>query len=113
VTGGLWPAELSTVTPETAPLVTYLEADLHRIVNSANEELANIRRAGLTNPHRLAEEARVVNHARAYAIQRVESTERHLRNTTTNSPAPQPPQTRGVEDDTTHRWKLAPPSPKP
>ena len=31
------------VTAETAPLVKYLKADLQRIVNSANEELKNIR----------------------------------------------------------------------
>jgi hypothetical protein len=48
VTGGLWPAELSTVTEQTAPLVKYLKADLQKIVDSANEELlASAERDGL------------------------------------------------------------------
>ncbi len=80
VTGGLWPAELSTVTAETAPLVKYLKADLQTIVNSANEELLGIRRAGLAESTRQAEEARVINGARAFAVRRVDSTVRHLRN---------------------------------
>ncbi|MCV7398558.1 DUF5631 domain-containing protein [Mycobacterium fragae] len=80
VTGGLWPAELSTVTAETAPLVEYLKADLQRIVNAANAELEGIRRAGMADPIRQAEEARVINDARAFAVRRVESTVRHLRN---------------------------------
>ncbi|MBV8294131.1 MAG: DUF5631 domain-containing protein [Mycobacterium sp.] len=87
VTGGLWPAELSTVTAETAPLVKYLKADLQKIVNSANEELMGIRRAGLADPVRQAEEARVINGARAFAVRRVESTVRHLRNITPKLPA--------------------------
>lgn len=80
VTGGLWPAELSTVTAETAPLVEYLKADLQRIVNAANGELEGIRRAEMADPIRQAEEARVINDARAFAVRRVESTVRHLRN---------------------------------
>jgi hypothetical protein len=87
VTGGLWPAELSTVTAETAPLVKYLKADLQKIVNSANEELLGIRRAGLADPTRQAEEARVINGARAFAVRRVESTVRHLRDMTPKLPA--------------------------
>jgi hypothetical protein len=87
VTGGLWPAELSTVTADTAPLVKYLKADLQKIVNSANEELMGIRRAGLADPVRQAEEARVINGARAFAVRRVESTVRHLRNRTPKLPA--------------------------
>lgn len=80
VTGGLWPAELSTVTAETAPRVEYLKADLQRIVKAANDELEGIRRAGMADPRRQAEEARVINDARAFAVRRVESTVRHLRN---------------------------------
>jgi Family of unknown function (DUF5631)/Family of unknown function (DUF5632) len=87
VTGGLWPAELSTVTADTAPLVKYLKADLQKIVNSANEELSGIRRAGLADPTRQAEEARVIKDARAFAVRRVESTVRHLRNMTQKLPA--------------------------
>jgi uncharacterized protein DUF5631/uncharacterized protein DUF5632 len=79
VTGGLWPDELSSVTPQTAPLVKYLKADLQRIVDSANEELAVIRRERMADPIRQVEEARVINGARAFAARRVESTVRHLR----------------------------------
>jgi hypothetical protein len=83
----LWPDELSTVTAQTAPLVKYLKADLQRIVDSANEELAVIRRARMADPLRLAEEARVVNDARAFAARRVESTVRHLRKVAWEFPA--------------------------
>jgi hypothetical protein len=111
VTGGLWPAELSTVNVDTAPLVKYLQADLQRIVNSANDELKDIRRAGLADPRREAEEARVIQEARAYAVRRVESTVRHLRNATTKSPAPQQPANSAAEAATTQRFKLAPTPP--
>jgi hypothetical protein len=83
----LWPDELSTVTAETAPLVKYLKADLQRIVDSANEELVVIRRARMADPIRQAEEARVINGARAFAARRVESTVRHLRKVAWEFPA--------------------------
>jgi Family of unknown function (DUF5631)/Family of unknown function (DUF5632) len=78
VTGGLWPAELSTVTPETGTLAEYLKADLQRITTSANDELKVIKRAGMPDAVRRAEEARVIDEARARAVRRVESTVRHL-----------------------------------
>ena len=78
VTGGLWPAELSTITAETATLAEYLKADLQRIANSANDELKMIKRAGKADLARQAEEARVIDEARARAVRRVESTIRHL-----------------------------------
>jgi hypothetical protein len=78
VTGGLWPAELSTATPETDTLADYLKADLQRITTSANDELKIIKRAGMPDPVRQAEEARVIDEARARAVRRVESTVRHL-----------------------------------
>jgi hypothetical protein len=111
VTGGLWPAELSTVTAETAPLVKYLKADLHRIVTSANEEIKKIRCAGLVDAERRAHEARVINDARAFAVRRVESSVRHLRNRTTTSPAPLPPANRNAEAEAIPRFQLAPPRP--
>lgn len=77
---GLWPAELSTVSEETAAVAEYLRADLQRIADAANIELRNIRRAVMAEPARQAEEARVINSARAFAARRVESTVRHLRN---------------------------------
>lgn len=79
VTGGLWPAELSTVTAETATLADYLRTDLQRIANSANDELKIIRRAGMDGLARQAQEARVIEEARARAVRRVESTIRQLR----------------------------------
>lgn len=78
VLGGLWPAELATITPETAPLAEYLNADLRRIANSANEKLHAISRSDLTGQARQAAEARVINVARAFAVLRVESTVRQL-----------------------------------
>ena len=113
VTGGLWPAELSTVTAETAPLVKYLKADLQRIVNSANEELKNIRCAGLIDSTRQAEEARVINDARAFAVRRVESTVRHLHNMKSKLPTEHRPVNGGVDTEKTTRFKLAPPRPEP
>jgi hypothetical protein len=79
VTGGLWPAELSKVTGETAALADYLRADLQRIVRSANDELKIIKRAGMTDSARQAQEARVIDEARARAVRRVQSTVRHVR----------------------------------
>lgn len=60
---------------------------MQRIVDSANEELAVIRRARMADPIRRAEEARVINGARAFATRRVESTVRHLRKVTREFPA--------------------------
>ncbi|OMC50929.1 hypothetical protein A5747_23690 [Mycobacterium sp. IS-836] len=79
VTGGLWPAELSTITGETAALADYLRADLQRITRTANDELKVIKRADMTDSAREAEEARVIDEARAHAQRRVESTLRHVR----------------------------------
>jgi hypothetical protein len=113
VTGGLWPAELSTVTADTAPLVKYLKADLQRIVNSANEELKGIRRAGLADSTRQAEEARVITDARAFAVRRVESTVRHLRNLKQKLPAAEYRPVNGADDtEKTRRFKLNPARPE-
>jgi hypothetical protein len=113
VTGGLWPAELSMVTAETAPLVKYLKADLQRIVNSANEELKNIRCAGLIDSTRQAEEARVINEARAFAVRRVESTVRHLHTMKSKLPVEHRPVNGVEETEKTTRFKIAPPRPDP
>ena len=106
VTGGLWPAELSTVTAETAPLVKYLKADLQRIVDSANEELKGIRRAGLAEATRQAEEARVINGARAFAVRRVDSTVRHLRNMKPKLPTEYRPVNGADDTEKTRRFKV-------
>lgn len=91
VTGGLWPAELSTITAETATLAEYLKADLQRIANSANDELKVLKRAGMTDPARQAAEARVIDEARARAVRRVESTIRYLHSARSGAPAPAAP----------------------
>lgn len=79
VTGGLWPAELSAITAQTAPLVQHLKADLQRIVDAANEQAEELRRTAGDRPTRRLEEERIINDARAFARQRVESTVRFLR----------------------------------
>lgn len=91
VTGGLWPAELSTVTAETATLAEYLKADLQRIANGANDELKTLKRAGMTDPARQAAEARVIGEARARAGRRVESTIRYLHTVQSGAQAPAAP----------------------
>lgn len=116
MTGGLWPAELSTVTAQTAPLVKYLKADLQRIVNSANEELARIGRSGMTDSKRQAEEARVINGARAFAVRRVESTVRHLRKLPQEVLTDRRPVNGAREDEPTRRLAavtVAPPDTTP
>jgi Family of unknown function (DUF5631)/Family of unknown function (DUF5632) len=79
VTGGLWPAELCTSTAETATLAEHLRDDLQRISRSANDELRKIRLADMSEFVRRAEEARVIEDARARAVRRVESAIRHVR----------------------------------
>ena len=101
VIGGLWPKELETVTPQTAMIAEYLKNDLQRIASSANERIHNLRYAGLADDARRAEEARIINVARAFAILRVESTVRQLHSgsitfgaeyaSRTSSTEPQPP----------------------
>jgi hypothetical protein len=86
VVGGLWPAELSVVTDQTATLAEFLKTDLDRISAAANDELKMIWRSGLTDSARQAAEARVVNDARARAEQRVESTVRQLHKATVGAP---------------------------
>ncbi|SBS72541.1 conserved hypothetical protein [uncultured Mycobacterium sp.] len=79
VIGGLWPSELATVTRETAIVAEHLQNDLARIANSANERLRELRHADLPDFARRAEEVRIIDVARSYAVQRVESTIRQLR----------------------------------
>jgi len=83
VIGGLWPVELATVTPETAAVADYLQNDLRRIADSANERIKGLWHAGLPEDVRRAEEARIINVARAFAVLRVESTVRQLRHGST------------------------------
>jgi hypothetical protein len=87
VIGGLWPAELSAISAENATLAKYLKVDLQRIANSANDELKVIRRAGMADLARQAEEARVIDDARARAVRRVESAVRDLRTVPAEIPA--------------------------
>lgn len=87
VIGGLWPAELSTITAENAAVAEYLKTDLQRIADSANDHLKMIKRAGLADLPRQAEEARVIDEARARAVRRVESTIRQLHAVTAGATA--------------------------
>ncbi len=87
VVGGLWPAELTDVTDETATLADYLSADLQRIVKSANQKLQAIRQADLAGSARREAEARVIEGARTFAVLRVESTVRQLRDRASTFPA--------------------------
>lgn len=91
VTGGLWPAELSTVTPETATLAEHLKADLERIARAANDELKLLKRSGMTDLSRRAAEARVIDAARGRAVRRVESTIRYLHAVQSGAQAPAAP----------------------
>jgi hypothetical protein len=103
VTGGLWPAELSTATAETGTLAEYLRADLQRITDSANDALKVIKRAGMPDPVRWAEEAQVIDEARARAVRRVELTMRHLHAVKAAAAAEHPrPQERFVGPDIGH-----------
>ena len=86
VTGGLWPAELSTITAETASLAEYLKADLQRISDNANDELKIILQAEMAGSARQAEEARVIDVARARAARRVESAVRHMHEVKAGAP---------------------------
>lgn len=86
VLGGLWPAELSQVTAQTASTAEYLKRDLQRIADSANHRLREIADAGLPENQHTTEQNRVIDAARAFAVQRVESTVRQLRR---EAPAPE------------------------
>lgn len=79
VLGGIWPVEILAATGETATLAKYLKTDLQRIASDTNEQLWNLRRAGMKDAARQATEATVINEARARAERRVESTMRQLR----------------------------------
>ncbi len=83
VLDGLWPSELNAAgpgtEPGTEPVAGYLERDLRRIADSANQRLQVIAAAGLDEDTRRTEESRVFNVARAFAVLRVESTVRQLR----------------------------------
>ena len=79
VIGGLWPAELATTRPENAAFAEHLTIDLERIARSANNELTFLMRAGLPEPVREAEQAKIVDDARARAVRRVALTVRELR----------------------------------
>ena len=122
VTGGLWPAELSTIDPENATLAAHLKADLERIASSANDELKIIRRTGMADSARQAEEARVIDDARARALRRVESAVRHLRTVKAERPVAYPSPDRPRDFAGTDLGKtrvlpavktMAPPAPEP
>lgn len=88
VVGGLWPAELSAITAETAKLAEHLGADLQLIARKANEQLRALRRNAMTDSARHAQEALVIDEARVRAVRRVQSTVRHLNAARAEVPAP-------------------------
>lgn len=66
------------MTAETATIAEHLKRDLQSIADSANHKLRAISDAGMPEPQCSAEQHRVIDVARAFAIQRVESTVRQL-----------------------------------
>jgi hypothetical protein len=90
VIGGIWPAELSRITAETDAVADHPRDDLQRIARSANDEVKVIRRKGMSDSVRQSEATRVIEHARARAVRRVESTLRHVE-TATMPPETSPP----------------------
>lgn len=78
VIGGLWPAELSTPTSQTASVADHLRSDLQRFAARANEDLIGLRRKPMADSVRYTLEARVIEEARARAVHRVDSTLRYL-----------------------------------
>lgn len=90
VLGGLWPAELSSRTLETATIADCLENDLRRIAGVANQRICGLQRTHLPDDVRRAETARIIDMARALAVQSVESTVRQV-NRPPEPPAPRPP----------------------
>ena len=97
VIGGLWPAELSTITDESAPLAEHLRADLQRITSRTNDELKILRRSGMDDAARHAAETRAIDEARAHAARRVESAIRHLHARKVRPEYPRYPQRRAAE----------------
>lgn len=97
VIGGLWPAELSTITDENASLAEHLRADLQRITSRTNDELKILKRSGLDDAARQAAETRAIDEARAHAARRVESAIRHLRARTARPDYPRHPNRRAAE----------------
>jgi len=108
VIGGLWPVELQNVTPDTVEVAEYLKNDLRRIADSANEKLRALQHRGVPEGAHRAEEARIIEGARAFAVLRVESTVRQLREEIlgfgleppgqTAVAEPQPPEPNAVEE---------------
>jgi hypothetical protein len=107
VLGGLWPAELNQVTAETATVAEYLKRDLQRIADSANHKLRVINENALPEPMRQAEQNRVIDVARAYAVQRVESTVRQLRRARPPAPTTELPRPAAASDEPTRALERA------
>ena len=74
----MWPAQLNSPDAEVARLARYLRRDLGRIADSANDKLHRLNKRGLSDDMREAEEARVIDAARTFAVRRVDSTMRQL-----------------------------------
>lgn len=79
---GLWPPEFSVANPGTEVLADHLRLDLKKIAENANERIRKLPASGWHGEALRAEEARLVEVARTFAVQRVESTLRQLRSPT-------------------------------
>lgn len=78
VLDGLWPYELMQPRPEHVAAARHLQEGLLRIAGEANRKLWELYRLPLPLMQRQAEETRIVNLARSFAVLRVESTVRAL-----------------------------------
>lgn len=78
VLDGLWPYELMQPRPEHVAAAHHLQEGLLRIAGEANRKLWELYRLPLPLMQRQAEETRIVNLARSFAVLRVESTVRAL-----------------------------------
>lgn len=78
VLDGLWPYELMIARPETEAIAHHLRDSLLKIAETANQNLRELYQRPMSPPQRQAEEWRIINVARSFAVLRVESTVRQI-----------------------------------
>lgn len=78
VLDGLWPYELMIARPETEAIAHHLRESLLKIAETANQNLRELYQRPMSPPQRQAEEWRIINVARSFAVLRVESTVRQI-----------------------------------
>jgi hypothetical protein len=87
VLGGVWPAEFSVISAETAGLAEDLRSDLQRIAADANTELKILSRERGSDSIQRADALRLIDNARVRAVRRVELAVRHLHTVRDERPA--------------------------